>query len=78
MLTQLFNWWLCIGEPKALHKTKIEFFKKAKEAEIKYVSSLWELSKQLFSSSLAIENIDGIIASVKYGTVYRVPQAEEA
>ena len=78
MLTQLRNWWICIGEPEALHKTKIEFFKKAKEAEIKHVSFLWELSKQLFPSSLAIENIDGIIASVKYGTVYRVPQAEAA
>ena len=65
MLTQLFNWWLCLGEPSALHETKIEFFKKAKEAKVKDCKALWALVKMFYPNSLACQDIDQIIASVR-------------
>ncbi len=63
MLKQLLDWWLCFGEPVVLHQTKIEFFKKAKEAKVKHTAHLWDLAKTLYPNTLAIEDIDYIIAS---------------
>ena len=52
MFKRFLNWWLCLGEPKVLHKTKIEFFKKTKEAKIKHASVLWSLVKVLYPTNL--------------------------
>lgn len=62
MFKRFLNWWLCLGEPKVLHKTKIEFFKKAKEAKIKHASVLWSLVKVLYPTGLTTINLDEIIA----------------
>ncbi len=65
MLILLYNWWLCLNEPKALHETKIEFFKKAKAAGVKECVALWEIAKVFYQNSLAIEDLDRIIADAK-------------
>ena len=65
MLKRFLNWWLCLNEPQLLHKTKIEFFKKAKEANIKHIELLWNLAKSLYPASLADGEIDEIISSAR-------------
>lgn len=65
MLIWLYNWWLCFNEPGALHRTKIEFFRKAKEAKLANCNALWSVAKVFYQDGLIVEDLDKLIASVK-------------